>query len=88
MEEKIKTEGYRIIFVDENGNRKTIGSIKDKDEFIERANLSKIKDEESDTTVWLVPIEVSRVGGTTIDPTKIQKREIYFGKRENIKINS
>ena len=57
--------------------------IRDKQEFIEKANLSKTRNEE-DVEIYISPVKLFIGNGTTIsrDDTK---QELYYGKIKNIK---
>jgi len=81
----IESVGYRINFYDKDGNR--IGSelLTDRDEFLEKANPSKTKDEKWDTEISIVPVKSDKSGGMSTSYRDYGKKENYYGEIKKFK---
>ncbi len=80
----IEIVAYRIFLFDKNRKRFRSELLIDRDEFLEKAKLSKTRNKEEDIEIEIVPVETKRKGVGTMIYRNITKKEKYFGKREHI----
>ena len=75
---------YRIFLYDENRQRFRSEQLRDKDEFLEKAKLSKSKDNKWDTEVEIVPVKSYKDEKSTTVERDYKEKETYFGMKKDI----
>lgn len=81
----IKTVAYRVYVLDKFGNRLYSKRLKDRDEFLNEAKLSKTKDKNWDVEINIIPIIRTETKGVTETRDKT-KKEVYFGIGKEIEV--
>lgn len=77
----IETVSYRVKLYDMNGKQLFSEILNDRDEFLEKADLSETKDNSEDTEVKIVTLERDKSKPFVEINQNKAKAEVYFGKR-------